>query len=100
MTDPLTGVGPAFRGAFQFFGEGDVPMASACELLDRLETGLDNRLASDHFRRWLTVQARFHHYSFGNILLTATQYPTATRVAAFTPGGSLAGPSRRASMAS
>jgi antirestriction protein ArdC len=58
-------------------------MASARELLDRLETGLDDLLDSDHFRRWLTVQARFHHYSFGNILLIATQYPAATRVAGF-----------------
>jgi hypothetical protein len=58
-------------------------MASARDLLDRLETGLDDLLDSDHFRRWLTVQARFHHYSFGNILLIATQYPTATRVAGF-----------------
>lgn len=58
-------------------------MASARDLLDRLETGLDDLLDSDHFRRWLTVQARFHHYSFGNILLIATQYPAATRVAGF-----------------
>ncbi len=63
--------------------KGDRPMASARDLLDRLETDLDALLDSEHFRHWLTVQARFPHYSFHNILLIAAQRPTATRVAGF-----------------
>ena len=58
-------------------------MASARELMDRLESGLDHLLDSDHFQQWLMVQARFHQYSFGNVLLIASQRPDATQVAGF-----------------
>ena len=58
-------------------------MASARELMDQLETGLDHLLDSDNFRHWLTVEARFHQYSFGNVLLIASQRPDATQVAGF-----------------
>ena len=58
-------------------------MASARELMDQLETGLDHLLDSDQFQQWLTVQARFHQYSFGNALLIWSQRPEATKVAGF-----------------
>ena len=58
-------------------------MASARDLMDQLEAGLDTLLDSENFQRWLTVQARFHQYSFGNVLLIASQRPDATRVAGF-----------------
>jgi hypothetical protein len=39
--------------------------------------------ASDTLVRYLDVLARFHHYSFGNVILIASQKPDATRVAGF-----------------
>ena len=39
--------------------------------------------ASDTLVRYLDVLARFHHYSFGNVMLIASQKPDATRVAGF-----------------
>lgn len=58
-------------------------MASARDLLHQLESGLDTLMNGDNFRNWLRVQARFHQYSFGNVLLIAIHRPTATRVAGF-----------------
>lgn len=39
--------------------------------------------ASDTLTRYLDALARFHHYSFGNVMLIACQRPNATRVAGF-----------------
>jgi len=39
--------------------------------------------ASETLTRYLDVLARFHHYSFGNVMLIASQKPDATRVAGF-----------------
>jgi antirestriction protein ArdC len=41
------------------------------------------RGASDTLTRYLDVLARFHHYSFGNVILIASQKPGATQVAGF-----------------
>src|SRR5436853_2087457 len=38
---------------------------------------------SDTFRAYLTAQARFHHYSFGNVLLILAQKPDASHVAGY-----------------
>src|SRR5215213_4145640 len=38
---------------------------------------------SDTFRAYLSAQARFHQYSFGNVLLILAQRPEATRVAGY-----------------
>ena len=38
---------------------------------------------------YLTAMARFHNYSFGNIMLIARQRPTATRVAGIRTWNSL-----------
>lgn len=43
---------------------------------DALESGHSEVLTS-----YLKAMAKFHHYSFGNILLIATQKPNATHVA-------------------
>lgn len=45
-------------------------------LIDALESGHSEDLTS-----YLTAMAKFHNYSFGNILLIATQKPNATHVA-------------------
>jgi hypothetical protein len=47
-------------------------------LLQQLETGKSETLTA-----YLAAMARFHAYSFGNILQIARQRPTATRVAGF-----------------
>src|SRR3954466_13387213 len=38
---------------------------------------------SDTFRAYLDAQARFHQYSFGNVLLILSQRPESTRVAGY-----------------
>jgi hypothetical protein len=38
---------------------------------------------SDGWKRWLTTRRRFHHYSFGNQILIASQCPHSTHVAGF-----------------
>ena len=47
-------------------------------LIRQVEAGKSETLAS-----YLTAMARFHNYSFGNIVAIARQRPTATRVAGF-----------------
>ena len=47
-------------------------------LADALETG-----KSDALKDYLAAMARFHRYSFGNVLLIAAQRPDATLVAGF-----------------
>ena len=47
-------------------------------LVQQLEAGHSDMLAT-----YLRTMARFHNYSFGNILQIARQRPTATRVAGF-----------------
>ena len=49
--------------------------------LDRLAKAVDEVRASETFKRYLNVQARFHRYSWHNTLLIASQRPDATRVA-------------------
>jgi DNA primase len=46
------------------------------EQIAALRTGTD-------WQRWLTVAARFHNYSFNNVLLIAAQRPGATAVAGY-----------------
>ena len=47
-------------------------------LIEQVEAGKSETLAA-----YLTAMARFHNYSFGNIVAIARQRPTATRVAGF-----------------
>src|SRR3954447_5955767 len=58
--------------------EPPTPMRDA---LDRLESAVRAIHDSDSFRRFLDAQARFHRYSWGNVLLILDQRPDATRVA-------------------
>jgi hypothetical protein len=52
-------------------------------VLARLEKAVGQIQDSDSFRRYLDVQARFHHYSWGNVSLILAQQPTATQVAGY-----------------
>ena len=53
------------------------------ELLKKLAEEISNLTSSEQWQRHLDVQSRFHHYSFGNVLLIAAQCHEATRVAGF-----------------
>src|SRR3954451_12463701 len=57
--------------------------------LARLEQAVSAIHDSDTFRRYLDAQARFHRYSWGNVLLIASQCPDATQVAGFATWKSL-----------
>ena len=53
------------------------------EALARLDQAVSAIHDSEDFRRYLDVQARFHRYSYGNVLLILSARPTATRVAGY-----------------
>ena len=53
------------------------------ERLELLATAVDEVRASEMFRQYLDVQARFHSYSWHNSLLILSQCPSARRVAGF-----------------
>lgn len=52
-------------------------------ILDRLAEGITQLTSSERWQEWLTMQSRFHGYSFNNTLLILGQKPESTRVAGF-----------------
>lgn len=65
------------------------------EALGRLDAAVSAIHDSDAFRCYLDVQARFHRYSYGNVLLILSARPTATRVAGYRAWQSLGRQVRR-----
>jgi DNA primase len=53
------------------------------ELLAKLAAGVAELETSEGWQNWLKAQAKFHRYSFGNVLLLMSQNPEATQVAGF-----------------
>ncbi len=53
------------------------------EITDQLEAGISELFDSERFAEYLGTMSRFHHYSFGNILLILLQCPGASRVAGY-----------------
>lgn len=53
------------------------------EVLARLEEDIATLASSERWTEWLRAQARFHRYSFGNVLLIELQRPGCTRVAGY-----------------
>jgi hypothetical protein len=53
------------------------------DVLARLEQAVGQIQDSESFRRYLEIQARFHHYSPNNAALILLQRPDATRVAGY-----------------
>ena len=53
------------------------------ELLAHMEEGIAALTSSEAWRDYLVFQARFHRYSYGNVLLIAAQDHRATQVAGF-----------------
>jgi antirestriction protein ArdC len=56
------------------------PVTASLAQLERSVAAIQD---SDTFRAYLTAQARFHQYSFGNVLLILAQRPDASRVAGY-----------------
>jgi antirestriction protein ArdC len=52
-------------------------------ILERLAEGITLLTSSERWEEWLTMQSRFHSYSFNNTLLILGQKPEASRVAGF-----------------
>ncbi len=52
-------------------------------ILERLAEGIAQLTSSERWQDWLTMQSRFHSYSFNNTLLILGQKPDASRVAGF-----------------
>ena len=52
-------------------------------LVEELANEMDEIVASDMYKRHLETMSRFWHYSFGNQMLIALQFPGATFVAGF-----------------
>jgi antirestriction protein ArdC len=52
-------------------------------IMKDLSEGIARLTNSDEWRRYLDVQARFHRYSFPNVMLIMLQCPAATRVASY-----------------
>ena len=53
------------------------------EAFQKLEQALEQACSAGGWRAYLTAQARFHRYSFRNLLLIVQQNPQASRVAGF-----------------
>jgi antirestriction protein ArdC len=64
-------------------GGAPEPPAAIQESLTRLEQAVSAIHDSETFRSYLDAQARFHSYSFANVLLILSQRPDATRVAGY-----------------
>ena len=46
-----------------------------------IRTACSTLLNEDGFRRWIACRAKFHKYSFGNVMLILSQKPDAMHVA-------------------
>jgi hypothetical protein len=53
------------------------------EVIAKLTAGIEALTSSERWTEWLSMQRRFHTYSFNNSLLIAMQCPAASRVAGF-----------------
>lgn len=52
-------------------------------LTDKLESGISDIFQSGKYAEYLTAMSKFHHYSFGNVMLIFMQRPNASRVAGY-----------------
>lgn len=58
-------------------------IARVQKLTDKLEKGVTELFQSDRYTAYLQAVAKFHPYSFGNILLIKMQCPHASMVAGY-----------------
>jgi len=59
------------------------PRERLAATLQVLEAGVDAIVSGEEFSRFLSAMSRFHHYSFGNVILIHVQRPSATQVAGY-----------------
>ena len=59
---------------------GPVGNERRAQLIDALERGVAALVTAEGFQAYLRMQAKFHAYSFGNVLLIQSQKPDATLV--------------------
>lgn len=52
-------------------------------LTDKLEAGVQEVFSSESYRDYLQAISKFHHYSFGNVMLIFLQFPEASAVAGY-----------------
>ena len=57
--------------------------ARTTALMAQLEAGIQAIQSSDDFKAYLAAAARFHSYSYANVLLVLAQRPSATRIAGY-----------------
>ncbi|MBS3949573.1 MAG: ImmA/IrrE family metallo-endopeptidase [Peptococcaceae bacterium] len=53
------------------------------ELTQKLEQGIKDVFTSDRWKQYLSTAAKFHKYSYGNVVMISMQRPGATAVAGF-----------------
>lgn len=53
-------------------------------LTEQLESGVKAVFESEKYKNYLNAMSRFHHYSFGNVMLILMQCPEASMVAGYT----------------
>lgn len=53
-------------------------------LTEKLEAGVKEVFESEKYKTYLKAMSRFHHYSFGNVMLILIQCPEASLVAGYT----------------
>lgn len=54
------------------------------KLIEKLESGIMDLYSSGRYEEYLRAMMKFHHYSFGNVVLILMQCPNATKVAGYT----------------
>lgn len=53
------------------------------QALETLENGVKEVFTSENYRNYLKFFSQFHNYSFNNVIMILSQYPTASKVASF-----------------
>lgn len=62
----------------------DDTRAKVKALTEQLETGVKAVFESEKYKAYLNAMSKFHHYSFGNVMLILIQCPEASMVAGYT----------------
>ena len=64
-------------------GKNEAAQKRLDEIMEKLEQGVKDVFTSDKYVKYLSTMAKFHDYSFNNILLIAMQRPDATLIAGY-----------------
>ena len=64
-------------------GKNEAAQKRLDEIMEKLEQGVKDVFTSDRYVKYLSTMAKFHGYSFNNILLIAMQRPNATLIAGY-----------------